>query len=256
MNRRSFLHLLGLGTGVTLSSFIPLIGSGTESLPETFSSLFSGHLVYTRERRTPRQKLLFPSVITEEKRFLLHGDAFLQLREDSADRREPNQVFRRIFLREGKDPHYAVYEAALSLREGIAQRAHRILEAMGDRTKWYPELKLVTLAWSPIQVLPGSLEKDFFYDSLFPLEGDPPCIFSGEGLHLLAEFDQFAVNGPVLPGPGMELYSSSGKFPLNPPSDLELSILLNIDKQIQDSYRVADQIKKLRDIRSKRAFLV
>lgn len=243
MQRRNFLQLLGLG-GFAAVAPVPVFGAESAPVklwtPEERTALTGGHTVLIRGPQTPwpvgslvKPSGTWPSV--EGQLFYEGGDIRLRGRNDSyivmddvgcqwvnikpidLILRDPTEELPRtvvdIFLEDGMDPHLTFYKGAMQMRESIKQAGLDQLKQVPERQRQFLNLQLVTLVDNPIFAGPLSFESD------------------REGFSIEVDYTQYLISGTLNPN-GWEVYSETGEYPIDVPSNIDFEQLLALDTQV------------------------
>ncbi len=118
----------------------------------------------------------------------------------------------------GMDPHAAFYKASLKLRQKVADYSNMVLEQIPGYAKEHGGFHLVTVVHNDIYARPKGTMTPHLYD-----EGQ---------FEVACDFDTFATPTPPSDIAEFEAYSEFGEFPIEIPTDIEMGILLKLDKQI------------------------
>lgn len=260
-SRRGFLNLLGLG-GVALVArpAISLFGSDeatAEGIITPDFDLVKGHRVVYPKRMAE------PIGPTERAEWAAkHGkDWGVQIVARIPKFREPQ---RPILRREGRfqvrpqlpdgssiqDAHTAFYVASNEVREKFAAFSRDTL-AQVDR-ELRPMATLVTIADAPVHARPvGVRGEDSFSVSGLEIEERREEYFKADddlkGFDVCASFRQFVIIGADKKElESFQLYSDRGEFPLQVPRDVEMGMLIRMDKEVVSSGETApDRIGSL-----------
>lgn len=260
VTRRGFLNLLGLG-GVALVArpAISLFGSD-EAKDEIFTpdfDLVKGHRVVYPKRMAE------PVGPTERAEWAAkHGDGWgAQIVARIPRFREPQ---RPILRREGRfqvrprlpdgssiqDAHTAFYVASNEVRESFAAFSRETLSQVDRELR--PMATLVTIADGPVHARPvGVRGEDSFSVSGSEIEERREEYIRADedlkGFDVCASFRQFVIIGADKKElESFQLYSDRGEFPLQVPRDVEMGMLIRMDKEVVSSGETApDRIGSL-----------
>jgi len=230
-SRRGFLNLLGVGgIGLAVADRPALALFGSDDAPKGLivpdHKLVAGHcVVYPKrfiERVPPAERV--PSH---------YGTVVARLTKHT----EPTKPFIR---REGRfqvrprtpdgalvtDGHTAYYTAAMEIREKFAAFSRATLAEVDPELR--PMLTLVTIADAPIHARAVGV----WGDDSHAMDVDR-YTENEHGFDVVARFRQFAVIGAQRNEVDtFEMYSETGEFPLQVPKDVEMGMLLKIDREV------------------------
>ena len=223
-SRRSFMQMLGLG-GMALtieaSAPIPLFGSDdVKSLVAPDRSLLKGHLIVQKKGLTER----IPEV---ERAKMSHrfGTPVARITRTQVpgggtfDSLEEHKLFIPGEFMEGVDPHVVYYKASHKIREQFAAISRKRLLSVP------PELRagaiLVTVAESPIMATSRHTWEDesCWHDK--EVQGFDVVAYFRQGIRYSTKgLDTF------------NIYSETGEFPIDVPRDIDMSLLMKMDREI------------------------
>lgn len=229
-SRRGFLNLLGIGgIGLAVADRPALALFGSDDAPKDLilpdRSLVSGHYVVYPKRFIER-------VPPSERKPSGYGTVVARLTKHT----EPTKPFIR---REGRfqvrprtpdgalvtDGHTAYYTAAMEIREKFAAFSRETLAEVDPEIR--PMLTLVTIADAPIHARPVGV----WGDDSYAMEVDRA--YDERGFDVVARFRQFAVIGAQRNEVDtFQMYSETGEFPLQVPKDVEMGMLLKLDREV------------------------
>lgn len=230
-SRRGFLNLLGIGgIGLAVADRPAVALFGSDDAPKDLivpdRSLVAGHYVVYPKRFIER-------VPPAERKASQYGTVVARLTKHM----EPTKPFIR---REGRfqvrprtpdgalvtDGHTAYYTAAMEIREKFAAFSRQTLDEVHPQLR--PMLTLVTIADAPIHARPVGV----WGDDSYAMEVDRPDM-DERGFDVVARFRQFAVIGAQRNEVDtFQMYSETGEFPLQVPKDVEMGMLLRIDREV------------------------
>jgi hypothetical protein len=133
----------------------------------------------------------------------------------------------KVLLSEHQDPHEAFYKAAMKMQRGFAEQSRRMLLATPEYLKRFSSL--VTLVDTPI--FAGSLLTSGRYK---PEERE-------RGFYLEISYTPHVVQSRDLELNGWEVYSESGEYPIEIPTDVDFDRLLALDRLVVE--RKADPLR-------------
>lgn len=222
-SRRGFLNLLGVaGVATAARPAISLFGADNEKgiiVPD--SALTSGHFV------------------VKPKRFLERVPEDLRIKDPSSDHIIVGRIVRHrtprqpLLMREGslvsspvtylegmsiRDAHTAFYLASHELREKFTVFTHGTLQQVSASLR--PMATLVTIVDAPIHARPTNLYKASWDNE-------------ERGFDVVATFRQFVVLGARQSEISTyEHYSNRGEYPIDVPRDVEMGILIRMDREV------------------------
>jgi hypothetical protein len=231
-SRRGFLNLLGIGgIGLAMADRPALALFGSDDAPKDLivpdHSLVGGHYVVHPKRFIER-------VPPAERKSSPYGTVVARLTKHM----EPTKPFIR---REGRfqvrprtpdgalitEGHTAYYTAAMEIREKFAVFSRETLAEVDPELR--PMLTLVTIADAPIHARPVGV----WGDDSYAMQVDRPLGDNDRGFDVVAHFRQFAVIGAQRNEVDtFQMYSETGEFPLQVPKDVEMGMLLRIDREV------------------------
>lgn len=259
-SRRSFMQLLGIG-GVASAAltpiFSPLFGSDDAPRDEVLSPdhrMVSGHFVVHPKGLVERVSKEEQAEYAARTRGYNYASGGVPVARITRNREPTKQHLRRTgsiaippVTYEGMpvaDGHAAFYVASMDVRDAFTKFTRQTLEMVE------PELRamasLVTIADSPIHARP-KMKGSSTYDGNLPVNRKGNYQLEDDGFEVAAEFTQFVVLG--MPRREIETYrifSESGEFPMIVPRDIDMGMLLKMDKEIVSGRVVArDRITAL-----------
>jgi hypothetical protein len=129
---------------------------------------------------------------------------------------------------EGVDPHALYYQAALKMRERFRQHTlNRLLQL----SEWQRNhVRLVTVVHQPIYARPyGMMSGGDGARNPFNTEGfEVACEFQT----LLYRNNDFDTQDNLPDLSEFKRYSGTGEYPIDPPNDIEMGILMKLDRQV------------------------
>lgn len=230
-SRRGFLNLLGIGgIGLAVGDRPALALFGSDDAPKDLivpdHNLVGGHYVVYPKRFIER-------VPPSERVASHYGTVVARLTKHT----EPTKPFIR---REGRfqvrprtpegalitEGHTAYYTAAMEIREKFAAFSRETLAEVDPEIR--PMLTLVTIADAPIHARPVGV----WGDDSWSMKMDRP-VQDERGFDVIAHFRQFAVIGAQRNEVDtFQMYSETGEFPLQVPRDVEMGMLLRMDREV------------------------
>ena len=215
-SRRSFMQLRGLGT---TSFALPLFGSDDSPsglvIPGN-RSLNRHYVVYRKARLIEPVKDVttkIPGARVVGKLVRKHIPGTGEFSEALPD--PPMYMHIDPHLEDGMDPHVAFYRAAMRMRKQFHQVSIDRLLDLPEEVR--PTATLVTVAYSAIYAA--------------PVEMFTPASEERTGFHVYTEYHQVVRYG-IVDCTGFNVYSEHGEYPIDIPSDLDLALLMRLDKQI------------------------
>ena len=245
MDRRSFLQLLGAGAvGASSGLMVPLFSGKDSGLwtPE-HTSLTSHHLVLVPRKGDPKarfqrlpmvggvhiSKLYWGTEPTDmRKNWPVVGGHTLRLLDADPGVDEVPDV--RVVARDEEDLNLVFYRAAMNMRNAFAERTTRMFAELPEWER--RSSRLVTLVDVPI--FAGALDT---YERGFHVSIGYAC-------HVVPLVAQKWSHGRRVDDPeaeddlrGWEVYSETGEYPIEIPSDIDLERLQSFDREIIERKR-------------------
>lgn len=226
-----------ISTAAQASPIVPLF-SGKESkiwTPE-HTSLTRSHLVLLRPKKVPWKVVPAPEHADPFYRHM-HRDAWPRVGgERSAQGGGPlyhrTRLLRhldeewwrgpppvRVEFKQGQDPHDAFYRAAMKMREDFSKESQRRLLEVPEYRR--PHSTLVTLVDTPIFAGPVS----FSELPIAPGKNQLIAQISYTPYVVDLTYEELELNG-------WEVYSESGQYPIEVPTDVDMEKLFSLDQHI------------------------
>lgn len=139
----------------------------------------------------------------------------------------PDDYESAVEIEPGEDPHVAFYRVASQFRDHLARETEKIADEIDD---WDAgNVDLVTVAFTPIIAVPKD-DQGFF---LMATVGQ----FAVKHGHVVGASDKpdptTKVDGAeVLDNPKGALISTNGDFPIKPPNNIEMQLLIRLDNEV------------------------
>lgn len=241
-SRRGFLNLLGIaGIGMAVGERPALALFGSDEADRRELVVPDAHL--TAGHHVVHPKVLIERVPDEERQAHIARGAYGVPVARIAKNREPVRPFLkrvgrfqvRPRLPDGSlitDGHAAFYTASNEIREKFAQFSLETLREVPSDVR--SMVTLITIADAPIHARPVGVYGDDSYttegNTWQQVSHNP---FEDRGFDVVAHFRQFAVVGAQRRElETFHTYSEQGEYPLQIPKDVEMGMLLKIDREV------------------------
>ena len=135
---------------------------------------------------------------------------------------------------EGVDPHALYYQAAMAMRERFRQHTINRLTELHEGLR--KGVNLVTIVHQPIYARPLDMKVGFPWPRV---PGRVP--WPEEGFEVACEFQTLLYRSHQPADlDGFEEYSAMGEYPIDVPSNIEMGILMKLDREVLSSGVLAD----------------
>lgn len=151
----------------------------------------------------------------------------------------PDDYEAQVEIEPGEDPHVAFYRVATQFRQHLARETEKIADEIPE---WDAgSVDLVTVAFTPIIAVPKD-DQGFF---LMATVGQFACKHG----HVITDGrpdPTTNVDGAeVLENPRGALLSSTGDFPIKPPNNIEMQLLVRLDEEVMTRNVKGDNTRDL-----------
>lgn len=138
----------------------------------------------------------------------------------------PDDYEAQVEIESGEDPHVAFYRVASQFRQHLARETEKIADEIPE---WDAgSVDLVTVAFTPIIAVPKE-DKGFF---LMATVGQFACKHGHVITSGLPDPTTSVEGAEVLENPRGALISSTGDYPIKPPNNIEMQLLVRLDEEV------------------------
>jgi len=170
-----------------------------------------------------------PIWIPDEKGFVFKMKAPRRVGPEGAYRPTviPDDYEAQVVPEPGEDPHVAFYRVASQFREHLAKETEKIADEIAD---WEAgSVDLVTVAFTPIIAVPKDDQGFFLMATAGQFAVRSGCVL---GAHDKPDPSTKVDGAEVLDNPRGALISANGDFPIKPPNNIEMQLLIRLDEEV------------------------
>ena len=139
----------------------------------------------------------------------------------------PDDYEAEVQIEPGEDPHVAFYRVANKFREHLARETEKIADEITD---WDAgTVDLVTVAFTPIIAVPKDDRGFYLMATVGQFACQTGCVV---GAHDKADPSTKVDGAEVLENPKGSLISTNGDFPIKPPNNIEMQLLIRLDDEV------------------------